>query len=205
MFVPGQMDLVGNTFLNEKHNFSRFAFFAQPDNDSIVRYFGYDFAERFIPLYAILRYKVFIDCITLHYGKMWERDGYLKQKNPWDSSAVPIPVEQRNGGDFRYFPHRYDSVKAQLTVFRDLCRQHGLQLLCIQSPVFWELYDSTIFSLPGRMCAELGIPYIDMAKPDLCSRYELFADPLHLNDVGAAIFSAKVARDSCFLRVVEKG
>ena len=55
------------------------------------------------------------------------------------------------------------------------------------------------------MCAELGIPYIDMAKPDLCSRYELFADPLHLNDVGAAIFSAKVARDSCFLRVVEKG
>ena len=203
MFTPGKMDLKGNPFLNEKHNFSRYAFFAQPDNDSIVQYFGYDWGERFLPLYAILRYKVFLDCITMSDGKLWQREGYLRHDSQWDSTMVPIAREQRYGGEFSGFPKKYDSVKQQLTVFRDLCRSHGLSLLCVQSPVFRELYDSSIFSLPKKMCAELEIPFVDLAKPELCSNYLYFSDPLHLNTAGATLFSTLLAKDSCFMAVAK--
>ena len=198
MTVDGELNLKGNKHLLSKHYFSRYAFFTEENNAMVNDYFGYNIAEKYVPLYAILKYKMLPDCITMKDGNNWMQKGYLEQKGVWkfDPVAQKDAVSHGHADTFRM---RYDIIKSQMGYLKDLCAKNGAKLICVQTPLFAKVYEEKGFELPGQMCAELGIPYIDMHNTSISDSVQNFADMLHLNTTGVQLFCKRLCTDSTFL------
>ncbi len=199
---PGPLNLVGNTNYNEKHSFSRYAFFAQEDREEIVNYFNYNWAEQYLPCYAVLKYKIFMDCILRKNGKLWDKNRYLTFSYVWDSVSAPILADERNGNNFRYFRSKKDSIKLEVQFLDSFCKSKNIQFICVQGPVYKDLFDAKSFAVTGQICRELNIPFFDKALLEFCADAKRYYDPNHLNDKGASDFCRTLCKDTAFTSLI---
>jgi hypothetical protein len=185
MTVPGAYSIDKNVFFIEKNYFSRYAFLPQNEDDLIARYFRFNLAERYIPLYALMRYKLVYDCIRMNRLDAWVRVGYEKHDESWDTLGNP-PNRKLFFDYYSFFKDREnnDTIKARLQVMRQLCDDHHIKLVCVQTPVNKAIYEKEAFDLPAKMCADLGITFIDIDEESIRNDMHNFANANHMNTKG---------------------
>jgi hypothetical protein len=197
--VDGPLEFSENRNYVAKHYFSRYAFISEEHNIMVNDYFGFNITERYMPLYAILRYKMFANCITQKDGKEWMKNGYLAQTGVWKYDPTnTADVMYRQYADT--FTMRYHQIKEQLSHLNKLCMTNGAKLICVNTPLYHKAFLNRGFELPGKMCAELNIPFIDMHAHAMTENVQYFSDVQHLNSKGADIFCKQLCADSTFLK-----
>jgi hypothetical protein len=166
-------------FVN-KNDYARFAFFPNKEDEPFMDYFGFDASERYIPLYALFKYNMFIDCITLKYSNAFPK-GFELNDEKWDTVKYPISSSNK-----KYFIKQKDirSLFQTLKQLDDLCKKNNIQLVCIQTPVYKSSYDSKVFEMPKTICQKLNIPFIDVSNSFIKDKTDYFYNAIHLNKNG---------------------
>lgn len=169
-----------NTNFVNKNDYARFAFFPDKEEQPFMDYFGFDSSERYIPLYALFKYNMFVDCITMKYSNAFPK-GFELNDEKWDTVKYPI-------SDFnkKYFfkPKDVPSIIQTLKQLDDLCKKNSIQLICIQTPVYKSVYDAKAFEMPKTICQKLTIPFIDVGNSAIKDKTDYFYNAIHLNKEG---------------------
>lgn len=169
-----------NTNFVNKNDYARFAFFPNEEDEPFMDYFGFDTAERYVPLYALFKYNMFLDCITLKYSNAFPK-GFELNDEKWDTIKYPI-------SDFnkKYFLKQKDisSLSKTLKQLDGLCKKNNIQLVCIQTPVYKSIYESKAFEIPKTICHALKIPFIDVSDSFIKDKTDYFYNAIHLNKDG---------------------
>ena len=203
--LPGSYSIEDNTDFFEKDFFARYAFFPQKEDKLITTYFHYNFAERYIPLYAILRYRLMMDCILMNRLDSWVKIGYEKHDEQWDTVAHPL--------DRKFFFDHYafnklqsnnDTIKSHLNILYNLCKQNHIKLICVQTPVYKDIYDPGAFVLPEKMCSELGILFINTNTDSMMNDRHNFSNANHLNTTGVIKTMNTIIKNKDFLEAMRK-
>jgi len=179
---PGSID--HNTIMIGKDEFSRYAFFPSAANEPIVRYFNFTPAERYVPLYALLKYKRFPDCLTLPYARKYSEDRYLRHDENWDTLAHPANAKVAFRDAFDTSASGLTRTEAALRSLDSLCNQHNIRLICVQTPVYKALYNDRYFLFPRLICSHLDLPFFDAAYRSICDSTDNFYDAGHMNTRG---------------------
>jgi hypothetical protein len=202
LITTGSFDSNSN-FVGKEH-FARYAFWTSAVNAPIVKYFDFNWFERNVPLYAILRYELFTDCVTLPYDKAWKSHRYNFNDAQWDTLSQPVAQQ---AGMRRFF---FDTsapvvgrITAQLASLDSLCQAHGIRLICVQTPIYEAVYDPVRFSYPAKICAKLGIPFFDLNKDFLDDDVHNFYNIDHLNTTGVTRMTAELLSYPSFLHYFE--
>lgn len=79
--------------------------------------------------------------------------------------------------------------------FINLCREKNIHLIVVYSP-WYKARSNRSLEPVTTLCREKGVPVIDhYADPEWVTAREMFADPSHLNDRGADVFSSQIASE----------
>lgn len=167
-----------NTNVVHKNDFARYAFFPGKAERPIVDYFQFNYFERYIPLYAILKYQLVGQCLSA--GKIqFSVNGYDKHDSPADKEYSTVADDIK---DKFNLPKEPEAVKQALDKLNKLCTENNIKLICVQTPVYSILYDEKQFSLPRQICAALGIGFIDVnGDTDIRNDKENFYNADHMN------------------------
>lgn len=169
-----------NTNFVNKNDYARFAFLPNKEEKPFMDYFGFDTTERYIPLYALFKYNMFIDCVTMKYSNAFPK-GFELNDEKWDTLKYPI-------SDFnkKYFfkPKEVPSIIQALKQLDDLCRKNNIRLICIQTPVYKSVYDAKVFEMSNTVCRKLNIPFIDVSNSAIKDKTDYFYNAIHLNKDG---------------------
>lgn len=169
-----------NTKMVNKNDYARFAFFPKEEDQAFMDYFQFDTAERYVPLYALFKYQMFIDCVTLNKSNAFPR-GFELNDEQWDTIKYPISDINK-----KYFfkPKDIPSITQALKELNDLCRKNNIRLIAIQTPVYQATYDAFAFERPKTICQQLNIPFIDVNVESIRSKTDYFYNAIHLNKKG---------------------
>lgn len=119
-----------------------------------------------------------------------------KTKQPDIKGYVPIfrTIKDEKIDTTRTSTTNVDETKmSALKEIISTCKQKGIKLVFVYSPIRIIIRDTYYYSLSG-LCSENGIRYLDMSNDQtFLSNYKYFADYDHLNDEGARLFSAMLA------------
>lgn len=172
--------LSDNTNFVNKNDYARFAFFPNKEDEPFMDYFGFDASERYLPLYALFKYNMFVDCVTLKYSNSFPK-GFELNDEKWDTIKYPI-------SDFnkKYFfkPKDIPGIIQTLKQLDDLCKKNNIQLICIQTPVYKSVFNAKAFEAPKYICSKMGIPFIDVSNSFLKDKTDYFYNAIHLNKDG---------------------
>lgn len=169
-----------NTKFVNKNDYARFAFFPKEEDKPFMDYFQFSTAERYVPLYALFKYQMFIDCVTLKKSNSFP-NGFEENDEKWDTVKYPISDFNKK---FFFKQKEIPSIAKALKELNDLCKQHKIQLICIQTPVYKSTYDADAFAMPGATCRELDIPFIDISNSNIQQKTNYFYNAIHLNKEG---------------------
>lgn len=177
-------DEKGNTNFINKNSYARYAFFANKTEQPIVDYFGFNFPEKYIPLYAIAKYQLIVDCLASKeapYSTTWyARHDDLSNYSPvMDDLLTKYPLPKNPG-----------AVSKSLSTLQALCIKNNIKLICIQTPVYKIAYDEKVFALPQQICSALGIPFIDVSATSIKDLKSNFYNADHLNTAGVLKMNA---------------
>lgn len=179
-----------------KNTFARYAFLPSTKDQSIVNYFNFDWKEKYVPLYAIFKYKVFPDVISLKQDNDWSRYGFEMHQEDWDTVSKPVTPIMR---DFFFKPSDIDSITNTLSELKLLCTAHNIKLLCIQTPVYKVIYDDASFQQLNSICENLHIPFVDANKAYIRNDIKYFYNSNHLNKRGIDAMNALLKSDSLLM------
>ena len=142
-----------------KNYYARYAFFPDKNNIDLLDYFKFNTFERYLPLYALLRYKYIFECFNLQNGNQWLKVGYTPAQLIWDS------VKTQPTTNFNYINNVYikyiDKFKERLSTFNSFCQENKMKLVCIYSPLYYTIYDKNVAKAMNQMCHELNIGFIN--------------------------------------------
>jgi hypothetical protein len=169
-----------NTNFVTKNDYARFAFFPDKRDKAFLEYFKFDNFEKYVPLYALFKYQLFTDCITLKNANTFKA-GFELNDEKWDTIKYPI-----NANSKKYFLKQKDipNIEHSLKMLKDLCLKNNIRLLCIQTPTYKVTYDSVTFQIPKLLCAKLNIPFIDANFETIRAKTDYFYNVMHLNKNG---------------------
>lgn len=166
-------------FVN-KNDYARFAFFPKKEDQEFMKYFGFNSAERYIPLYALFKYQLFIDCVTLNYSNTFPR-GFELNDEKWDTIKYPISNISKK---YYYKPNQTQNISNAIKKLNALCKKNTIQLICIQTPVYKIAYEPEAFERQKKICQQLKIPFIDISESYLKDKTDYFYNVIHLNKNG---------------------
>jgi len=169
-----------NTKFINKNDYARFAFFPKKEDVQFLDYFGFDTAERLMPLYALFKYKLFIDCITLQNSNSFPK-GFELNDEKWDTIKYPISNISKK---YYYKPNQTKNISNAIKEFDVYCKKNNIQLICIQTPVYKIAYEPEAFERQFKICRQLKIPFIDISGSYLKDKTEYFYNTIHLNKNG---------------------
>lgn len=169
-----------NTNFVNKNDYARFAFFPKEENKLFMDYFHFDEYEKTIPLYALFKYQLFFDCVTLKKSNSFP-EGFELNDEQWDTIKYPISDTNK-----KYFtkPKDRPSLTKALRELNDLCQQNNIRLICIQTPVYKSTYDAKAFEMPKTICQNLNIPFIEANIESIRNKTDYFYNAIHLNKKG---------------------
>lgn len=169
-----------NTKFVTKNDYSRFAFFPNKIELPFVNYFNYDCYERYVPLYALFKYQLFFDCITLKNSNSFP-EGFELNDEKWDTIKYPITDFNKK---YFYKSKEIPSISKALGKLNELCLKNNIKLICIQTPVYKVLYDENVFKTPKLICESLKIPFLDFNEANIRNNTNYFYNAIHLNKNG---------------------
>ncbi|HEY4832637.1 MAG TPA: hypothetical protein VIH61_08785 [Waddliaceae bacterium] len=190
-----------NTNFVHKNDFARYAYNCPKDDELFANYFRFDFFERHIPLYALLKYKLFFDCLTLKNVSAWAKYGYEKHDESWDTVSNPVKTDHIKDY-FDTTASALDELKGRLDSLNTLCKQNNIKLICVQTPVYKAIYVKRYFSLTGQICDDLKIPFFDLNRDSIDDNIDLFYNSNHLNTAGVRAMTSNLLSDPDFLQIV---
>lgn len=184
-----------------KEAFARYAFLNSPVNESIMNYFKFRKIERYIPLYALLRYQMLPQCLSLSNNRTFSLNRYGRHDEPWDTSLL---TNNPHGMIIQYFDttsHEAKEAKDALYDLNGFCRRANIQLIAIQTPVYQSVYQKVTFDYTKRFCADGGIPFFDLNTPVIGNNMGYFWNLVHLNTKGVHRMTQVLLADTAFIRL----
>ena len=168
-----------NSNFCDKDIYARYSFFPNKENLDFVNYFKFDPSEKYIPLYALFKYKMLDDCLSE--TQEYNRDCNHIVDRKWDTIYNPITDRVKE----YYFPKtQMENVTNSLGELNRLCQKNNIKLLCIQTPVYKAIYDESAFKNTAVICKRLNIPFIDINTEFFRNNITYFYSPTHLNKDG---------------------
>lgn len=175
-----------------KNYFARYAFLPNKKDILIVNYFKFNLAEKYIPLYAIFKYRMLGKYIGIKNENLI-KDGYEKHEEHWDTIANPVSNKMK----VSFFKlSDTPSITKALYELNVLCLQNDIKLICIQTPVYKILQDDTLFAATASICKSLNIPFIDANNNDIKNDIHNFPNSNHLNIDGIMQLNAFLKKDT---------
>lgn len=195
-----------NTFHKSKNNvhkndFARYAFFPSGKDLPMVNYFHFNFWEKYVPLYAMFKYKLLGDAIFLNNIDNSVKYGYGRHDESWDTVAIPVTdtlkAKMFKKSETKEITYSLDSLKK-------MCLTKNIKLLCIQTPVYKSIYDESIFSETKKICHSLNIPFIDANKEYIRNNINYFYNSNHMNKQGVDELNRLLKDDPVLLDFLSK-
>lgn len=166
----------------------------------VKEYEGFDWYDFYIPLWRYIgRESVFKTMGTILF-------------NP--KSNLPMRTDGYNGNwarwndDFAHAKANNIIHKAQLhepslalyDTFLQECAQLGIKVILVHSPMHIDgqnyiSNNDSIVNIIKSYASKYDLPYLDYTKDEICNSTDYFYNALHLNDIGANLFSAKLGHD----------
>jgi hypothetical protein len=174
-----------------KDRFARYAFFPETKDLKMLDYFGFNWSERFIPAFAMLKYRKIWDAIFLNNQSQWltigmetEAKSICNVENKFTDEAIKNVIRAKNCDN---------SLMKELSRLNIKFKKMGITLLAVQVPIFETIYNNR-FAATQKICQVAGVPFIDFAIERYNKDCSLFKDMNHLNTKGARVISDSVAR-----------
>jgi hypothetical protein len=178
--------------LTHKDAFSRYAFFPDKKDEAMVNHFKFDRWEKYIPLYAIFKYRMFVDCLTLKNSGDYTKYGFEKHEEHWDTIAKPITDILKKSF---YTQKDEPSIVAALNELNQLCLKNNIKLLCIQTPVYKVIQNDEAFNATASICKKLNIPFVDVNVKPIQQHIDFFYNSNHLNSKGVEQMNLYLEKD----------
>ncbi len=178
LITPGSFD--ENDNFTNKNDYSRFAFLPSRENADFVNYFKFDASEKYIPLYALFKYQLFRDCVTLEKSSLFS-EGFEGNNKQWDTVKIPVSDVMK-----KYFikNSQIKQLKKQLNELKTLCGKNNIRLIFIQTPVYKSVYNRSGFEKSATIAKSVGIPFIDVSSSPIRHDIRNFYNSAHLNKNG---------------------
>ncbi|MCF6132541.1 hypothetical protein [Flavobacterium wongokense] len=168
--------------LTNKNDYAHFAFMPSKENMEMVDFYKFDNFEKYIPLYAIFKYKILTDCITLRNANAFP-EGYEANVEKWDTIKDPVNTKAKQ----HYIKDaEIPNLENALRKLNAFCKSKNIKLICIQTPVYKSAYDAKAFEIPKQICQKLNIPFVDACDEKIISNIDNFYNTIHLNKNGVA-------------------
>jgi hypothetical protein len=166
--------------LTNKNDYAHFAFMPSRENMEMVDFYKFDNCEKYIPLYAIFKYKILTDCITLRNSAIFP-EGYEANIEKWDTIKDPVNSKAKQ----HYIkPDEIPGLVNALSRLNTFCKGKNIRLICIQTPVYKSAYDAAAFEIPKKICQKLNIPFVDTNDQKIITNINNFYNTIHLNKNG---------------------
>ena len=180
-----------NIKLTNKNDYAHFAFMPSKENLEMVEFYRFNNFEKYIPLYALFKYKILTDCITLRNSNVFP-EGYEANNEKWDTIKYPVSSRAKH---FYIKPNEIPYLKNALKTLNSFCQNKNVKLVCIQTPVYKSVYDAKAFETPKKICHELGIPFIDTNSEKIITNIDNFYNAIHLNKKGVSEMNKLLKND----------
>ena len=192
-------DLKNNVNFVHKNDFARYAFLPDKKDLPLVNYFKFNYTEKYVPLYALIKYAIIQDAIFLNNEKKWVKYGYDVHPENWDTVAYPITKTMRD-----FFSKEKDrfTIISSLDSLKSLCILNSIKLICVQTPVYKIIYDDSNFLEPQKICKELNIPFFDLNKENIRDEMNYFYNSNHLNLLGVHRMNNTLKSDTSFTNLL---
>lgn len=174
-----------------KDRFARYAFMPKKADLIILDYFAFNWAERNIPSYALLKYRKLSDAMFPNNQSQWLLIGMETESkqicgNEQIQSSKELKAIYRKKKDDNLLMKELSDLNIKY-------KNMGITLLAVQVPVVESIYNNR-FKATKKMCQDAGVPFIDLAIEQYNKDCSLFKDLNHLNTKGARLISDSVAR-----------
>jgi hypothetical protein len=184
-----------------KNYFARYAFLPKEKDERFVNIFQFDNYEKYIPLYAIFKYSLFKNCITLKNESNYMQYGYEMHTEKWDTVANPVKDIMKS----RFFSEKeIIPLKAALNDLNLHCQKNGIKLMCIETPVYKVIYDSIVFARNAAICKSLNIPYIQVNAKNIRDNVNNFYNSNHMNVYGVKELNKIMAADTTLQSILKR-
>ncbi len=190
-----------NENMINKDAFARYAFAPLNKDWETVKHFGFNNWEKYVPLYAIFKYKNFSKIVNPNFNSLYVTYGYSKKDIQWDT--IKIPINGENKKNFRIHKD-FKNVKNMLDKLNKLCRDNNIQLICIQSPVHKSIHEEHIFEVAGKITNDLNIPFVNANYESIRVDINYFQDSNHLNLDGVTAMNQKLKEESVLIETLKK-
>jgi hypothetical protein len=176
---------VGRNDMTHKDAFARYVFFPSEKNLPILNNFKFNLLEKYVPLYAVFKYRILKDCLFL---KDKDRLMYMKyafgaHDEQWDTIAAPID----EAGKKLYFKeNQILPITDSLRELSRFCSSLGIKIICIQTPMYKVMQDDKKFDEARAICKTLNIPFIVVCADSIKNDPGCFYNAYHLNLKGVA-------------------
>lgn len=173
--------VINNNQFSLKNEFSRYAFFPNNKDLLIVNYFKFNLSEKYIPLYSIFKYRQLRNCFFVKNINNFKKYGYQMHDEHWDTIANPITLSAKK----LYFKkNQMEPIANSLRELNELCFKNGIKLLCVQTPVYKNIYDEATFSNTRKICKKINVPFLDINDQSIRDNVKYFINSNHLNKYG---------------------
>ncbi len=174
-----------------KDAYSRYSFLPDDENLALVNYFKFDFSEKYVPLYSILKNGLLLECIRLKNSGNYKKYGFAKHEEQWDTIKKPVTDALKKA----FFTEKdKPSVTHALKELNQFCIKNNIKLLCIQTPVYKVLADKS-FGISAAICRDLNIPFIDVNQKEIQNNINFFYNSNHLNAKGVEKMNSYLRED----------
>lgn len=175
-----------------KDRFARYAFGNCRKYQELTDYFEFDYCEKYIPAYALLKYRKIFDCLLLN-----NRSTFLQLGFESNTGDLCLEKFSKNEIDEHISLYRKRSedfdLKKEITQLQDFCNSHKIKLIGFQLPVYQKIRTKN-FDQTKHLADQLGLTFFDLSSLEHSNNCSLFKDKNHLNSEGADYFSAKIAK-----------
>lgn len=176
-----------------KDIYARYAFWPDPYNAPILDFLRYNWAEKYIPGFALIKYKMVLPALRPPKEVAYVTYGYENTMRHWDTVAQPP-----SGVMKQYFFKDNDvpAISRALAALKKTCDDNHIKLLCIQTPIYKSAYDAKAFARSGAICKQLGVDFLDTDSEAFRNCIDCFYNSNHMNRTGVEKMNAVLADDA---------
>jgi hypothetical protein len=177
-----------STFMKDR--FARYSWNANSKDSQILDYFKFDWFEKNIPLFALLKYRKIWDCILLNNRSSWLTDGMEHRYGNICKTSI-------TNTEFASIGYNLKEMENQIVTLKKLTKKNKSKLVFIQLPFYHQKKRSTIkqFLLTEQICKKHDIELINLFKDEFNTNCSIFSDPYHFNTQGSEIITRAIIHE----------
>lgn len=190
MASPDSINQAENYVL--KDIYARYAFWPDKYNAPILDFLKYNWAEKYIPGFALIKYKMIFPALRPRRDIKYLAFGYENNTGHWDTVAQPPSGVMKK---FFFKDADVPAISKALAALKKTCEARGIKLLCVQTPIYKSAYDAKAFARSGAICQQLGVDFLDMDHAAFRNCIDCFYNSNHMNRTGVEKMNALLAHD----------